>query len=116
MSDRHRLGGIIHTYQKYDPKHFPNPRDPTAPDVVSSAFEHMLMWGEMGKLTDADLARAVRLDPSQFVGLGPSIHALIAMFSERKQKLLQKYETETVQAQAHKRYRLTMDGMKPPKN
>ncbi len=34
-------GGIIHTYRKYDPQHFPMP-DAQPPDMVSPAFEHML--------------------------------------------------------------------------
>ena len=48
-------GGIIHTYQKYDPKSFPSPTQPP-PDVVSPAFEHMLMYGNMRRLTDEELA------------------------------------------------------------
>ena len=39
------LGGIIHTYQKYDPVNFPSPTQPP-PDLVSPAFEHMLIYGE----------------------------------------------------------------------
>ena len=38
----HRRGGIVHTYQKYDPKRFPSPTQP-APDIVSGAFEHWLI-------------------------------------------------------------------------
>jgi hypothetical protein len=33
------IGGIIHTYQKYDPKHFPSPTQPP-PDLVSPALEY----------------------------------------------------------------------------
>ena len=32
--------------------------------VVSPAFEHFLAYGEMRELTEEELARAVRLDPS----------------------------------------------------
>ena len=39
------LGGVIHTYQKYDPQNLPSPRQP-APDVVSGAFEHLLAYGD----------------------------------------------------------------------
>ena len=88
------IGGIIHTYQKYDPQHFPSPRQP-APDVVSGAFEHMLAYGDLRELTDEELARAVRIDPRQIAGLGPSLDALMAMLRERKQKILQTYETES---------------------
>ena len=55
------LGGIIHTYQKYDPIEFPSP-SAQQPDLVSSAFEHMLMYGEMGEFSEADLANAVKLE------------------------------------------------------
>ena len=32
------VGGIIHTYQRYDPKNFPSPTQPP-PDLVSPAFK-----------------------------------------------------------------------------
>ena len=44
-------GGIIHTYQKFDPLNFPSPTQPP-PDLVSPAFEHMLQYGNMRRLTD----------------------------------------------------------------
>ena len=81
QSDPTSLGGIIHTYQKYDPAEFPNPST-AAPDMVSPAFEHMLMYGEMGQFSDEDLANAVKLDISQIAGLGPSLESL-------KKKLLE---------------------------
>ena len=95
MSVRHRPGGVVHTYQKYDPRRFPSPTSPP-PDLVSPALEHMLMFGNMRQLTDEELARAVRLDPSQIAGLGPSLDALIAMLLERKSKILQTYQTDSV--------------------
>jgi uncharacterized protein with von Willebrand factor type A (vWA) domain len=94
------LGGIIHTYQGYDPKRFPSPTAPP-PDVVSGAFDHLLMYGSTRRLTEEELARAVRIDPSQIRGLGPSLDALIAMLEERKRRILSKYETERVQRDAH---------------
>ena len=82
-SSRHAsLGGIIHTYQAFDPKSFPPPTAPP-PDLVSGAFEHMLAYGSTRALTDEELARAIRLDPSQIKGLGPSLDALIAILEER---------------------------------
>ena len=63
MASAKNLGGIIHTYQKYDPATFPSPTQPP-PDMVSSAFEHMLMFGERRELTEEELSRAVRIDPS----------------------------------------------------
>ncbi len=93
MSQHRPLGGIIHTYQKYDPAKFPSPTQPP-PDLVSPAFEHLLAYGNLRELTDEELARAVRLDPSQIAGLGPSLDALRAMLLERKRKILETYETE----------------------
>ena len=103
MANRESLGGIIHTYQKYDPVNLPAPTQPP-PDLVSPAMEHMLMFGDARRLTDEELARAIRLDPSQIAGLGPSIDALLAMLLERKRKILEKYETESVQGTARKEY------------
>ena len=87
MKSRSPLGGVIHTYQKYDPQHFPSPRQPP-PDVVSGAFEHLLAYGDLRELSDEELARAVRIDPRQIAGLGPSLEALMAMLRERKRKIL----------------------------
>ncbi|MCU0871560.1 MAG: hypothetical protein MUE50_04380, partial [Pirellulaceae bacterium] len=104
MAGRQRIGGVIHTYQKYDPQRFPSPTQPP-PDMVSPAFEHWLAFGGRRELTDEELARAVRIDPSQIAGLGPSIDALIAMLLERKRKILAKYETDTVRQNAARDYR-----------
>src|ERR1051326_7505341 len=104
MPSRDSLGGIIHTYQRYDPKRFPSPTQPP-PDLVSPAFEHMLAFGEMRELSEEELARAVRIDPSQIAGLGPSIEALRAMLEERKRKILETYETKKVVREALHRYR-----------
>ena len=70
MTDPNRLGGVIHTYQKYDPANIPSPTQPP-PDLVSPAFEHMLEYGSLDGLTEEELARAVKIDPSQIQGLGP---------------------------------------------
>ncbi|MCI0629067.1 MAG: hypothetical protein L0Y44_00250 [Phycisphaerales bacterium] len=107
------LGGIIHTYQGYDPKNFPPPSAPP-PDMVSGAFEHLMMYGSMRQLTEEELARAVRIDPSQIKGLGPSIDALIAMLQERKRRILETYEAETVQETAKKQYYDQARQMQPP--
>ena len=82
-SQRHR-GGVIHTYQQYDPKSFPSPSSPP-PDLVSPAFEHMLTYGSTREFTEEELANAIRLDPGQFAGLGPSLDALHKMLQERKE-------------------------------
>ena len=108
------LGGVIHTYQKFDPKNFPSPTQPP-PDLVSSAFEHMLMYGSMRELSEEEMARAVRLDPSQFASLGPSLDALREMLLARKQKILDTYETRRVQREAAERYQAEGGALRPPK-
>jgi len=102
--EKPHLGGVIHTYQKFDPKNFPSPTQPP-PDMVSGAFEHLLMYGDMRELSDEELARAVRIDPRQIGGLGPSLDALRQMLLERKRKILEKYETAGVQKAVLRRYR-----------
>ena len=99
MSTRDSLGGIIHTYQKYDPAEFPSPTTPP-PDLVSPAFDHLLTYGNMRRLTPEELANAVHLDPSQIRGLGPSIEALQQILEERKRRILETYETDKVQGEA----------------
>lgn len=107
-------GGIVHTYQKYDPVSFPPPSHPGGPDVVSPLMEQMLWYGSRRPLTDEDLARAVPIDPSQIAGLGPSIDGLIELLRQRKAKILATYETETVLRRAARRYRELGLRMKPP--
>jgi uncharacterized protein with von Willebrand factor type A (vWA) domain len=113
MSKPDNLGGIIHTYQKYDPVQFPSPTAPP-PDLVSPAFEHLLYYGSMRRLTEEELARAVRLDPSQIRGLGPSLESLMALLRERKRKILETYETGKVQSEAHHDFHNQAAQMKPP--
>jgi uncharacterized protein with von Willebrand factor type A (vWA) domain len=114
MTTRHTLGGVIHTYQRYDPQRFPSPRRPP-PDLVSPAFEHLLMFGERRDLTAEELARAIRIDPSQIAGLGPSLDALLAMLRERKRKILARYETRSVRRRATKAYRERASKLRPPR-
>jgi len=113
MSSRDQLGGIIHTYQKFDPANFPSPTAPP-PDLVSPAFEHLLFYGNTRRLTEEELARAVRLDPRQIQGLGPSLAALMEMLRERKRKILATYETTQVQEEAARNYLGQAHTMHPP--
>jgi uncharacterized protein with von Willebrand factor type A (vWA) domain len=113
MSNPEALGGIIHTYQKFDPVNLPSPTQPP-PDVVSPAFEHLLFYGNMRRLTEEELARAVRIDPRQIKGLGPSLEALMAMLRERKRKILETYETGQVEAEARQRFHDQAASMRPP--
>jgi len=109
------VGGVIHTYQRFDPTKLPSPTQPP-PDLVSPAFEHLLMYGSMRDLTDEKLAKAIHLDPSQIAGLGPSIEALKAILEERKRKILEKYETKRVVKDAAEAYRDYGQSMKPPRS
>lgn len=114
MTSRHTFGGVVHTYQKYDPRNFPSPTQPP-PDLVSSAFEHMLAYGSLRELTEEELARAIRLDPGQFASLGPSLEALREMLLERKRKILATYETSHVRDLAERSYRAAGESLGPPK-
>jgi uncharacterized protein with von Willebrand factor type A (vWA) domain len=108
-----RLGGIIHTYQRYDPAKFPSPTAPP-PDLVTGAFEHLLMYGENRPLTEEELARAVHIDPSQIQGLGPSLDALIAMLEARKRKILETFRMRGALKEAHAAFHDLADAMHPP--
>src|SRR5947208_2731505 len=113
MSTNRALGGIIHTYQKYDPVEFPSPTA-EPPDLDSPVMEHMLFYGEERELTEEELARAVRLDPRQIAGLGPSLDMLMEMLRERRRRILETYETDRVQKQASTNYQEQAKSAKPP--
>jgi uncharacterized protein with von Willebrand factor type A (vWA) domain len=113
MSKRDDLGGIVHTYQKFDPLEFPSPTAPP-PDVVSSAFEHMLYYGNTRRLTEEELARAVRIDPRQIRGFGPSLEALMELLRQRKRKILETYETDQAQFEAHNSFHSQAERIRPP--
>ncbi len=113
MSTRDRLGGIIHTYQRYDPVQFPSPTRPP-PDLVTPAMEHLLLYGNTWRLTEEELARAVRIDPSQIKGFGASIEALIEILRERKRKILETCETKHAEAEAHRAFHRLAERMQPP--
>ena len=110
-----QLGGVVHTYQKYDPKNFPSPTQPP-PDFVSPMMEHMLQYGTVRQLTEEELARAVRLDPAQFAQLGPSIDKIQAILEDKRRKILETYETDTVQELATEVFHDHADRLKPPKS
>ena len=113
MSKPDNLGGIIHTYQKYDPVQFPSPTAPP-PDLVSPAFEHMLYYGSLRRLTEEELARAVHIDPSQIRGLGPSLESLMALLRERKRKILETYEIGRVESEAYNNFHGQAAETRPP--
>ena len=68
----------------------------------------------MRELTEEELASAIRLDPEQFAGLGPGLDALIAMLQERRRKILEKYETDSVRRRARERFEKTAAQTRPP--
>jgi uncharacterized protein with von Willebrand factor type A (vWA) domain len=107
-------GGIIHSYQQYDPKSFPSPTAPP-PDLASAAMEHMLAYGSLRDLTPEELAEAVHLDPSMFPSLGPSLGSLIAMLEERKKEILARYDVEPSRKAAAEAYRESVRQTQPPK-
>lgn len=112
--DKQTPGGIVHTYQRYDPVNFPSPTAPP-PDMVSPMMEHMLQFGDMDEFTEEQLANAIHLDASQIAGLGPSIDALKEMLKERKRKILETYETKAAQKAAEKAFRDAAQRAEPPK-
>ncbi|MEZ6092667.1 MAG: hypothetical protein R3C03_00290 [Pirellulaceae bacterium] len=99
---RKKHGGIVHTYQKYDPLKFPSPTQPP-PDFVSPLMEQMLAYGSIRELTEEELANAIRLEPGQF-NFGPSLDAIRAILEERKRRILETYETDSVQQLAKKQF------------
>lgn len=115
MSNPNQLGGIIHTYQQYDPVNFPSPRA-EAPDLATPAMEHLLEYGSMRELTEEELANAIQLDPSQIAGLGPTLESLRAMLEERKRKILETYETKTAQEKAQRAFKDASRKATPPKH
>src|SRR3954469_5352864 len=111
--DTQTPGGIVHTYQRYDPVNFPSPSAPP-PDMVSPLMNHVLEFGDADEFTEEQLANAIRLDASQIAGLGPSLNALKEMLLERKRKILETYETKASQKSAERAYRDAAQKAKPP--
>jgi hypothetical protein len=68
-------------------------------------LDHMLAYGSRRKFTERELADAIRLDPSQIRGLGPSLEAIIAMLEERRRRILERFEARTAEQRADEAYR-----------
>ncbi len=90
--------------------------DAAPPDMVSPAFEHMLTYGGMRRLTPEQLAEAIEIDPQQIQGLGPSIDQLRAMLEERKRKILETHETDSVRREAEDAFQQAIKNARPPNN
>lgn len=104
----------MHTYLGFDPRQFPSPTAPP-PDLAGAAFEHMLAYGSLRRLTEEELANAVRIDISQIQGLGPSLDSLIALLEERKRKILSTYEVESGRRDAAGRFDRVAREITPPR-
>ena len=113
MPNRDTLGGIVHSYQRYDPARIPPPRPPQV-DLVTPAMEHMLEFGDLDDLTEEQLADAVILDPEQIKGLGPSLMRMIEELEDRRRKLLERYETDSVRKKAWKAFLAAAQQVQPP--
>ncbi|MEI6505690.1 MAG: hypothetical protein WCO90_07385 [Planctomycetota bacterium] len=113
MPNRDTLGGIVHTYQRYDPARIPSPRAPQA-DLVTPAMEHLLEFGDIGELSEEQLAEAIMLDPEQISGLGPSLESIRRKLEEERRKILERYETESVRKKARKQFRGVAQRMESP--
>lgn len=97
-------GGVIHTYQKYDPVNFPSPTA-EPPDMASAAMEHMLTYGDMHEFTEEELANAIEIEPNQIAGFLFGIDNIMQRLRERKAKILATYETDHVQRLAQQQYK-----------
>jgi uncharacterized protein with von Willebrand factor type A (vWA) domain len=113
MPTRDTLGGVVHTYQKYDPARIPPPRPPES-DLVSPLMEHLLEFGDVDELTDEQLAAAVELDPEQVARLGPSLDALRRKLEEARRRILERYETDAARKRARGAFRDAARRASPP--
>ncbi len=113
MPTRDDLGGIVHSYQAYDPARIPSPRPPQV-DMVSPAMEHLLEFGELDDLTPEELAGAVILDPEQIRGLGPSLESLKKMLEARKRKILEHWDASSARKRARSAFREAAKQVTPP--
>lgn len=108
-------GGVIHAYQQYDPKAFPSPTAPAGSGDASSAImDHLLAYGDLEELTEEQMANAIRLDPSMFPSLGPSLASLKRILLERKAKLLSTYSLDQTLLDADKAWDKAAKKASPP--
>jgi len=116
MPNRDTLGGIVHTYQRYDPARIPPPRPPET-DIASAMMEHLFATGDIDEieLTPEQLASAIVLDPEDLKGLGPSIDSIKRRLEEHRRKILERYETQGVRKKARRSYYDAAARARPPK-
>jgi uncharacterized protein with von Willebrand factor type A (vWA) domain len=79
-------------------------------------MEHLLAVGDLEdvELTPEQLADAIVLDPEQLAGLGPSIDSLKRRLEEIRQKILERYETESVRKKARRAFHDAAAQARPP--
>ena len=94
---------MVHSYLGFDPRSFPSPTAPP-PDVAGAAFDFAMQFGDLEGFTEEQLAAAIRIDPSQIEGFGPSMRSMIAMLEERKARILAMFETGAARKAASKAY------------
>jgi uncharacterized protein with von Willebrand factor type A (vWA) domain len=104
---RQPLGGAFHTYLGFDAVRFGTAQPADAGGAARGAFEHLLATGSMRRFTDEELADAVRIDPSQIQGLGPSIDSLIELLEARKAKILSTFDPAPTAREAAEAFRKT---------
>jgi uncharacterized protein with von Willebrand factor type A (vWA) domain len=107
------LGGAFHTYLGFDAVRFGTAMPTDAGGAARGAFEHLMATGSMRRFTDEELADAVRIDPSQIQGLGPSIESLIELLEARKAKILATFDPAPAAAQAAEAFRKSADRAVP---
>ncbi len=103
MTKNRHVGGIIHSYLKFDPVKFPSPTQPP-PDLVSPMMNQMLAYGSVRELTEEELANAVHLTPEQFQSFGPNLDMIRRLLEDRKRRILETYETQTVERTAQREF------------
>ncbi len=107
------LGGVLHTYLGYDAVKFGQAQPADSSGAARGAYEHLLAAGSMRHFTDEELADAIRIDPSQIQGLGPSIDALIELLEQRKERILSTYDPAPATNAAAKAFLDTAAGAVP---
>ena len=109
------LGGVVHTYLRYDPLEFPPPSNPQrGGDAADAMLDHLLTYGSRRRFTEAELAEAIRIDPSQIAGFGPSLEAIKAMLEARKRKILERYDPAPAEDAADDAYRAAAKAVSVP--
>lgn len=111
------LGGVVHAYHAYDPRHVPPPIDGGSgdgPDLVGAAFDRMLWEGRSRPLSPEELADAVRIDPRSIAGLGPSLDDLIARLEARRDRILSTHRLDAARSEGESRVAAAADRLELP--